>query len=154
MNRIEFAIPSELRYLFATICVFSEPFSPVELWLKYREALSEDFTRKNIDEETIFHIALMKINKILNSFGMSNNDFNLPFYKVAIINSVSSNILNNDNNSNNKTITNQISANNLNNEQKIAFDKIISSIENINQQKLFMIDGPGGFGESYSFHCL
>lgn len=36
---IEFAMPSEIRYLFVNICLFSEPFNPLELWLKYRETL-------------------------------------------------------------------------------------------------------------------
>ena len=69
-----FRMPRELRVLFATICIHSQPENPFELWQKFKTYMIEDYTKTLSIPEAERH-ALSEIHAILNQSGSINRSY-------------------------------------------------------------------------------
>ncbi|XP_008202049.2 uncharacterized protein LOC103315369 [Nasonia vitripennis] len=67
-------MPTQLRRLFVRILIHCQPVHPEELWEKFKDAMSEDFSRTN--EITIsYQKAYAHVNTLLNMEGRALTDF-------------------------------------------------------------------------------
>jgi hypothetical protein len=73
-----FQMPSSLRRLFATILVFCEPSDVRGLWKNHLEAMSEDYSRNNKCKHTVEQMVLKNIRDMLQSMGKDILSFPLP----------------------------------------------------------------------------
>ena len=73
-----FQMPSALRRLFATILVFCEVTNVRELWDKHFEAMGDDFRRENVNAEVIDQMVLKDLRSLLYSMGKDIKNFDLP----------------------------------------------------------------------------
>ncbi|XP_044587812.1 uncharacterized protein LOC123267312 [Cotesia glomerata] len=122
-----YKMPFHLRNLFVIILGFCHVTEPIQLWLKYRNAMSED---------------------ILHRFRRHNDnnqlDFNNEIYNEALILiedqlfSISGKTLNEFN---------------FTSPQRNVYEKILESV-NENQGKLFFIDAPGGTEKTFLLNLL
>jgi hypothetical protein len=71
-------MPFALRRLFATILVFCEPSDVLELWEKHKEAMSEDYRRKNQSSFAVEQMILIDIRKLLESMNKDIKEYPLP----------------------------------------------------------------------------
>lgn len=152
---INIEVSHHLRYLFAMICVHGLPVEPsaAQLWQTFKESLSNDFVDlHHCSREIAEQLALQHIQHVVNQCARTMRDVGLPRPDPNI---------NIDFRFNNPHVLPLIDLahhleqanimyNNLNPEQKAAFDAIIESILSNNQRaKCFFIDGPGGTGKTY-----
>lgn len=73
-----FQMPVQLRGLFATLCIHCSPSDPAHLWNKYKAALIEDFSRRQIEEDEAEQRALHHLKSLLEQQGKTCTDFGLP----------------------------------------------------------------------------
>lgn len=60
--------PNSLRGLFTTILPYHSPSSPCNLWMKFKDSLSDDFKRNRLlDEQQVFAKMLESIESFLRS---------------------------------------------------------------------------------------
>jgi hypothetical protein len=148
-----FRMPSSLRRLFATILVFFEPKNVAGLWTKHFDAMEEDFKHKNSYPHWVEQMVLIDIRNMLQSMKSKDNNkdinkFPLPkiddafddasavpceiFEEVSI-----------------KTNPEDVGLSSLlNEEQRAAYDEIMSTIDS-KRGGLFFVDGPGGTGKTF-----
>lgn len=143
-------MPSELRQLYALICIFNRPKHPYNLYQEFEESLIEDYLLTN-DRETAVQKALVDIERIFADHGCHCHDFNLP---TPIV------FENFDENNNvcQDQFSREAEANRLEtltDLQRAAFDEIISAVNNPNRElSFFFLDGPGGSGKTYLYNTL
>jgi hypothetical protein len=65
-----FQMPFQMRKLFAVICCYGQPTTPLELWHKFKQDLTEDYTRL-YDNSTADNLALQDIQHVLAESGRS-----------------------------------------------------------------------------------
>jgi hypothetical protein len=148
-----FRMPSSLRRLFATILVFCEPSDIRSLWNNHLEAMSEDYSRHCKCKHTVQQMVLRNIRDMLQSMGKDIKSFPLP--EIDIQHDTSDNVP--------REIIEESSVKvdpedatlheYLNNEQKIAYEKILSAAIS-NKGGLFFVDGPGGTGKTFLYRAL
>ena len=80
-----YKMPNQLRQLFVSICVFSEPSNPRGLWEKYVDNMIEDFIHCGSSREVAIQRALYDINNLLSVHGKCNTDFDIPSPEMSII---------------------------------------------------------------------
>jgi hypothetical protein len=140
-----FRMPPQLRQLFAFICIFGTFKNPRSLWDKFRSLLIEDYL-KNFSETNAEMIAMREIEDILRLHGKNYEDFDLPtlstFIPKQIFNAEKEKILGEQNRVK------------LNEQQKIAFDKIMLAINIKDRNNCFFLDGPGGSGKTFLYNTL
>ena len=141
-----FQMPSELRQLFATICVFCQPTNPLQLWLDHKSAMMEDFVT-NHDAQQAENLALLKIQTLLAVHGSTCTEHRLPV-PVA----VDDPSLENSEDYVEYHIQGVERLAQLNDDQRNAVDAILCAIDEYTQLqgpttgRCFFIDGPGGTG--------
>lgn len=124
-----YQMPSSLRRLFATILVYCEPTNVERLWLKHLEAMSQDYQRSNQSQTYVQQMVLIDIRNMLQSMGKDINTYPLPKiidgyndtrgavrkeYEERIIEPTTQDIALKDY---------------LNEEQKVAYDKILATVD-------------------------
>ena len=67
-------MPRRLRQLFVRILIHCQPIHPEELWDKFRDSMSEDFSRTH-DTNISYQMAYSRISTLLNNEGRSLADF-------------------------------------------------------------------------------
>ncbi|ODM86919.1 ATP-dependent DNA helicase pif1 [Orchesella cincta] len=72
-----FQMPSQLRMLLCSIFVFGFPTNPMELYMRFKEFLSEDYTHL-YDTDTADQLTLRDIDENLSQFNTCCRDFGLP----------------------------------------------------------------------------
>ena len=142
-------MPTQLRRLFVTICIFCQPGDPLQLWLDHKLAMMEDFSRVN-SAETAENLALLDIEQLLSVHGFSCDDYHLP-------SPVPSNELPpSDHDYIEQHIQGVEQMAQLNAEQREAVETILCAVDDYVQSSsttqghCFFIDGPGGTG-GYDF---
>ena len=63
-------MPTQLRHLFVTICMFCQPGDLLQLWLDHKLATMEDFSKVN-NAETAENLALLDTEQLLSVHGFS-----------------------------------------------------------------------------------
>jgi hypothetical protein len=149
----EWMMPYVLRRLFATILVFCEPSDVFGLWEKHKQAMSEDYRRNNQSNFMVEQMVLVDIRKMLQSMQKDIKMYPLPdiddSYNAS--SDMPREIL--------EEATIEVDAddvalsNTLNEEQRAAYDEIMTAIDTKNGG-LFFVDGPGGTGKTYLYKAL
>ncbi|KAL6894303.1 hypothetical protein ACP4OV_008401 [Aristida adscensionis] len=148
-----FQMPSSLRRLFATILVFCEPSDVRGLWQKHLDAMSEDYQRNNQSKFAVEQLVLIDIRNILQSMGKDIKSFPLPKIDKTYddTNGIAREIL--EEARIKPTVDDMSLSESLNQEQRAAYDEIMTSINN-SQGGVFFVDGPGGTGKTYLYRAL
>ncbi|PWZ10705.1 ATP-dependent DNA helicase PIF1 [Zea mays] len=148
-----YQMPTALRRLFATILVFCEPNDVAELWQRHLDTMSEDYHRITQSKTHLQQMVLIDIRNMLQSMGKDIKTFPLPaiidryddsqgidreIYEEEIIEA---------------TIEDVALQETLNEEQKPAYEKILSVVDTSNGS-VFFVDGPGGTGKTYLYKAL
>jgi hypothetical protein len=122
-------MPSSLRRLFATILVFCEPSDVSALWHKHLDALLEDYSRNNTSPVIVQQMVLIDIQNMLQSMGKDIKSFPLPDIDETYddASGVPHEIFEEASIKHNPDDVSL--ADNLNIEQKAAYDEIMSAIE-------------------------
>ena len=123
------------------------------LWEKHKEAMSEDYRRNNQSTIMVEQMVLIDIQKLLQSMQKDIKMYPLPdindtydashdipreiFEETSI-----------EANEDDVALSNT-----LNEEQRAAYDEIMSSIDT-EHGGLFFVDGPGGTGKTYLYRAL
>lgn len=147
-----FQMPSQLRSIFATICLHCEPRSPLQLWEAHKEAMAEDYLHsEDIVGPAAELKALQHIESILVQNGLSCKDLGLP--NVESIDPYDQQFdLTDDLN----TVNRQMPL--LNDEQKMLVDAILQALDEIKQEvaqcRAYFLDGPGGSGKTMIYNTL
>ncbi|UYV73842.1 hypothetical protein LAZ67_11001095 [Cordylochernes scorpioides] len=149
------SMPQKLRELFAYICVYGPPTSPLELWQEFKEQFTEDFCHRHTINNSISHescesFAMREVQNILVLRGRSFKEFDLPEpashlpcliedYDEAYELSIAAEI---------REI--------LNDEQRAAYNVIIDALEDSESRtpKCFFIEEPGGSGKTFLYELL
>ena len=146
-------MPLQLRLLFIRILIHCQPVCPEELWDKFKDAMSEDFSRTN-EIVVSNRIAYSHINDLLNKEGRSLADF--PTMEQRVEQCVSCN-------TNNEVLSLQRIAEigqqqymKLNDEQREIVDTVLHAVEinNHDSNNCIYIDGPGGSGKTFIYTTL
>lgn len=150
-------MPSQLRILLSTICVFGTPKCALKLFEEFQQDLSEDFVHRGHSQEVSRNLALYGINAALKTHGKNNGDYGLPLPDLQLIGEHI-----NDNFREEVEISQEEHRRNgdvmsaqLNDEQKMAFDTVIEAVGNPNiRQRQFFLDGPGGCGKTFVYNAI
>nr|XP_027108883.1 ATP-dependent DNA helicase PIF1-like [Coffea arabica] len=149
-----YQMPSSLRQLFASILAYCTPKNPRELWLKYEDFLSEDIRHNtSVRPHSVQIQVLQLIDSSLRSMGKNIAEYNLTDIQLEQ--------LSQDLNSKEVDVEKSIVVSNedlgaleqLNSDQKLAFEKIMHAIDN-NISCAFFLDGPGGTGKTFLYRAL
>ncbi len=81
-----FKMPSQLRHLFVTVCVFGCPQNALKLFEENIHNLSEDFLHRNLPEGIARNLALHEIQLLLQNHGKQLHNYGLPACDLSIIN--------------------------------------------------------------------
>ena len=149
-----FQMPSQLRGLFATICLQCEPSDPLQLWVTHKEAMIEDFLHSNSTEiEAAENRALRHLQAIFQQNGMSCDTFGLP----AIQEDVQLLEQDFDMHAAQQQAQDQIPL--LNEEQRSLFEAVQQSMALTEDQQpdrchAYFLDGPGGSGKTMLYNTI
>ncbi|PWZ58794.1 ATP-dependent DNA helicase PIF1 [Zea mays] len=152
-ERALFQMPSALRRLFATILVYCEPSDVAVLWRKHLDAMSEDYQRRSQSKTHVEQMVLIDIRNMLQSMGKDIQTFPLPPIIDAYDDAIGTAREVYEEESIELASTDMALKDSLNEEQWVAYDKIMSVV-NTNQGGLFFVDGPGGTGKTYLYRVL
>ncbi|AQL07138.1 hypothetical protein ZEAMMB73_Zm00001d047628 [Zea mays] len=148
-----YQMPSALRRLFATILVYCDPNDVAELWQRHLDTMSEDYHRITRSKTHLQQMVLIDIRNMLQSMGKDIKTFPLPaiidryddsqgidreIYEEEIIEATAEDVALQET---------------LNEEQKSAYEKILSVVDTSNGG-VFFVDGPGGTGKTYLYKAL
>uniref|UniRef100_A0A914XQR9 ATP-dependent DNA helicase n=1 Tax=Plectus sambesii TaxID=2011161 RepID=A0A914XQR9_9BILA len=135
-------MPAQLRQLFVTILVFSEPSDPRALWEARKTGLCEDFNW-HMDAEAAENAALRAIEAGLTEHGMSCRACGLPEPSAGVaeaeeMQQESDEQLGED------------MRQHLNAEQCTAVDQVLAAVNGgPESQRCLFLDGPGGTGKTF-----
>jgi hypothetical protein len=148
-----YQMPSSLRRLFATILVFCEPSDVCGLWNRHLDAMSEDYRRNVQSTSAVEQMVLIDIRNLLHSMSKDIKSFPLPDINDTYdaTNGIPREIF--EESSIYPNADDVALEGSLNNEQRAAFDEIISAIDSA-QGRVFFVDGPGGTGKTYLYKAL
>lgn len=145
-------MPYQMRTLFVSLLVNCQVNQPEALWEQFKEAMAEDYARKN-DETTAQAKAYRDICNLLQKQGKSIKDFPNMIQSVLpddddedIISPQFDPVIS-------KSIGEQM-YNNMNGKQKEIIDQLIESVECPGKNNCYYIDGPGGSGKTYTYTTL
>lgn len=139
-------MPTQLRWLFAIICLFCSPANIPELWETFREALSEDFLRHHQQADS-YNLALQELEAIFKQHGRTCEQFQLP--KPVVVQQPHQD---NFNVQEQQQLGND-AYNKLNDEQKRIVDQVLYAVRNKTHESFF-VDGPGGSGKTFLYTTL
>ncbi|KYN10408.1 ATP-dependent DNA helicase PIF1, partial [Trachymyrmex cornetzi] len=144
---VKWMMPQQLRRLFSRILIHCNPLYPEKLWESFKDALSEDYVRKNGILNGLKKTC-NQINNMLLSEGKSFADF-----------------LNMEQLINNDEVTDYLTEQEseigmkqykqLNDKQKEIIDIILDRLDNNSANShCFYIDGPGGSGKTFIYTTI
>jgi ATP-dependent DNA helicase PIF1 len=148
-----YQMPSTLRRLFATILVYCEPNDVAELWQRYLDAMSEDYHRSTQSKPHVQHMVLIDIRNILQSMGKDIKTFHLPAIIDRYDDSHGTDREVYEEETIEPTTKDVAMKETLNEEQRYAYDKILSIIDT-NSGVVFFVDGPSGTEKTYLYKAL
>ncbi|XP_056697313.1 uncharacterized protein [Spinacia oleracea] len=150
----EVQMPTSFRQLFSTVLIFCQPSDPNALWLKYYDALSEDYRHQYPSSDSRSReLTVRSVEQSLEAMGKSFRDFGLQHL----------NDFQDEEFRRTKDIIDALDApiprdcidarNTLNQAQQEAFDSIIDHVLK-GKPGAFFIDGPGGTGKTFLYNAL
>ena len=148
---------TQLRSLFVIILIHGCPADPRGLWNTHHEILSDDCERQlqhrgiqRPSEEQVLSLALCLISKELAKFDKMLADFDLPLPQIDFEQLQANQLILEQRDSDVIKLRQDVQqgVQNLNDDQRIAYNAIIGACSTENP-KVFFIDGPGGTGKTY-----
>jgi hypothetical protein len=158
---------TRLRRLFATVLIFCEPSEPLSLWMEFRQQICDDLQFQirhlgmcaNPTAEEAYNYGLYLLESILQESDHSLSNFPpmptprekwspRPYNPYIAKQTFDFNIKREE-------LMSRLPS--LNAEQLIAYNAIIHSIEEPNQQgrpSVFFLDGPGGTGKTFVYQTI
>ena len=139
-------MPVRLRQLFVRILIHCQPLHPEELWNKFKDAMSEDFSRTH-NTITSYQKAYSHINSLLNNEGRHLAHFPTMEQEVEEYN-----LLQNEKTPGRQMIElDEQQYTQLNNQQKIIVDRVLHAAagDRFDGNNCIYIDSPGGSGNFY-----
>ncbi|PWZ25377.1 ATP-dependent DNA helicase PIF1 [Zea mays] len=152
-ERALFQMPLTLRQLFATILVYCEPSDVAVLWRKHLDAMSEDYQRRSESKTHVEQMVLIDIRNMLQSMGKDLKTFPLPPIIDTYDDAIGTAREVYEEESIEPTVADVALKETLNEEQRAAYDKIMSAVDT-DHGGLFFVDGPGGTGKTYLYRVL
>ncbi|XP_023243314.1 uncharacterized protein LOC111641390 [Centruroides sculpturatus] len=153
-DAIVYAMPFQLRQMFAYICAYGLPSDALKLWNDNLQYLTEDvcYERhlKQGECQRCAEYALKDVKDTLTLLGHSLCNFNLPDvgYDLPSMNQIIY-----DSDVEQKAADEMITS--LNDDQRQAFTTIINAVNDEEiYPKCFFLDGPGGSGKTYLYRTL
>jgi hypothetical protein len=153
---------TRLRHLFATLLLFCNPSDPSKLWAGFRVNICDDLNhrlhRMGFDDPTdndVYDYGLFLLNTILQESGRSLPDFEMPLPDRNWTMVGDNPLIAEQLNYNQAKEQAQAEADfaRMNPEQKLAFNKVIESVEN-KSGKVFFLSGAGGTGKTFVYNTL
>lgn len=141
-------MPTQLRWLFAIICIFCSPANIPELWTKFQDALSEDFQRQHTPPEA-YNLTLQELENIFKYHGRSCEQFKLPTPVLTVAQHTTEETYNVEEESTNGKAAYE----KLNLEQKAIAEEVLHAVRN-KIPNCYFIDGPGGSGKTFVYKTL
>lgn len=141
-----YQMPTQLRDLFAMICVFCSPNDVPHLWETFKRHIAEDYLRTH-DADSAENLALLDIQQIFKAHGRTCEDFGLPTPHHE------ENRRQEPVNAQEEADKGQTMYNQLNLQQRRIVDEVLSSVQ-YNAHQSFFIDGPGGTGKTFVYQTL
>lgn len=150
--------PFMMRELFSVLLVHCQVSDPLNLWDKFKEHLSEDFrhqVEKNVEVDVdqfsndIFNKCLLSIEESIQALGgRTLREYGLP--QPSRVQILENREYLRETNYNLEVLTNVVARNEytLTAEQKIAYDEIITTIEQ-NAGGIFFLDAPGALEKHF-----
>jgi hypothetical protein len=147
---IKVKMPRQLRNLFCTICVFSNPTEPLKLFEKYQNHFIEDFVHKlKCTKENAINLCLNEFEKFFLTHQLSCAHFQLPTPKEIIETETEKIDFNQE-----KKLGNNMKKK-LNSDQNEIVEKILNASNTItSDKKLFFIKAPGGCGKTFIYNTI
>eukprot|EP00267_Zea_mays_P053525 XP_020406662.1 uncharacterized protein LOC103652634 [Zea mays] len=152
-ERALFQMPSALRRLFATILVYCEPSDVAVLWQKHKDSMSEDYQHRSQNKTHVEQMVLIDIRNMLQSMGKDIKTLPLPPIIDAYDDAIGTAREVYEEEIIQPTVGDVALKDSLNEEQRAAYDKIMSVVDT-DQGGLFFVDGPGGTGKTYLYRVL
>lgn len=149
-----YRMPISLRQLFCTILVYCAPANPTELFFKFEDDMTKDYTLlQKLTKQEARQLLLQAMNSELQSMGKNLHDFQLSHLLDSPINHQS--ICREVHDETDLPISEEDlqSPALLNAKQKMAYDKILDAIF-ANKSKCFFISGPGGTGKTFLYRAI
>ncbi|XP_073151981.1 uncharacterized protein [Henckelia pumila] len=145
---------SSLRRLFVSILVFCQPTRVRELWNEFHPYMSEDYgISTSSTNYFITNKLLLELRRLLHQHKMKLDDFDLPPISVEFLDESPLPRIIEDELAIQISDEDYRSVENLNSQQRNAFDTIVQSIM-CNHPKLFFIDGPGGTKKTFLYRSI
>ncbi|CAL8141391.1 unnamed protein product [Orchesella dallaii] len=148
-----YAMPYQLRQLFAFICALGTPSDHLKLWNDNKDEMIEDFCwkihQKQGDCTNCELYALKDLSETLSSLRCTLSQFNLPSpNSLNSLPDLNAQFYNPDEDIRKADKMIEL----LNQEQRMAFEEIIESVnDNSLRSKCFFLDGPGGSGKTFLY---
>lgn len=143
----EHMLPKSLRSLFVTILTHCNPADPLKLFNEFKSSMMEDFIHQGMNDSTAFSSCILDLKIQCEKVGFD-------FLSVVTIPNISE-ILNI---AIAIILPPNIADNNfweaLNTDQLSAASAVFSSVLEVNPQKYFYLDGPGGSGKTFLYLAL
>lgn len=147
-------MPSSIRRLFVSILVFCQPTKVWELWDELHPYMSEDYGRSiSTNCSFITNKLIIEIRRLLHQYKKKIDDFDLSSINVEFLSDLPLPRIIEDDLSIEIPDEYLRSIEDLNTQQKMAFDAIMESVV-CNQPKLWFIDGPGGSEKTFVYRVL
>ena len=151
----------QLRQLFTTILCHCEITDPKRVWETNWEALSEDIQQPQtwnfcVTPSSRRKYALMEIEKLMGQAGKSLKEYpEIDLPDMVKLSDTENRLINAEMNCDKNKLKDEHLQilNNLNTEQKKAFDEIIKSVDQ-SLGKLIFVDGYGGTGKTYIWKAV
>ena len=147
----QYRMPKGLRSTFSYILLFGEVGQPRELWNRFQHQLTEDFLRRNFNQEAANTAALRHIASILRHQGRTLEHFGLPNIEVQLLqNHV-------DVDAAREALREMQGP--LNADQQAFADVVLESLRQYldgahNIPRCFYLDGPAGTGKTYTYNYI
>lgn len=147
-----FYMPSQLRSLFATICLYCEPSDPLSLWVNHKDALVEDFVQiQGLTPHDAEQRALQNIESVLQQSGVSCIDYGLPSVIAVSATETFDHVR--------EALTASTNIALLNEDQRLLVDEVLQAVQDFNcetnpQCRAYFLDGPGGTGKTMIYNTL
>ncbi len=149
-------MPSQLRDLFAMLCVYGVPRNAKRIFDENIIHLSEDFLRRH-PPAIATNLALFGINRALGARGKNNKDYGLPEPIKSLISAYTKEAFPDDIELTKEQYKALAEADEsvLNTEQEAAYQTILEAVGNENiEKRQFFLDGPGGTGKTFVYKLI
>lgn len=153
------ALPKAIREFFVSLLIYSLPANPLQLWMEFRNQMSEDFlqmARLRDPQaqfcEAIYQKALAEIDLLLSHQNKSLASFNLPeLTEVATGNR----LLTEESSYDMQKLMALVDENvpKLNESQRAVYDAVLHSVT-AKEPAIYFLDGPGGSGKTFTYSTI